>query len=157
MVTAMRRRALLALLLLIVTGCEDFAYTYDYRGTLLKADGTPAAGVSVSVQPSARRSYAYEKVGPSDADVRWVDMLDHWTTTTDTRGRFSGNVNGDSQYTRWLCLPTAPAAAKLQSMYVWVRQPSGWSPIVVPLDEASQKRGYSGGRHIDLPTVTLTE
>jgi hypothetical protein len=152
---AVRRGSLPILLLLIVTGCEDFAYTYDYRGTLLKPDGTPAAGVDVSVQPSARHSYAYEKVGPGDSDVRRVDLLDHWATTTDERGRFSGNVNGDSQYTRWLCLPTAPAAARLQSMYVWVRRPAGWSPIVVPLDEASQARGYSGGRHVDLPAVTL--
>ena len=40
-----------ALLLPCAAGCERFAHQYAYRGTLLHADGTPAAGAKVSVLP----------------------------------------------------------------------------------------------------------
>ena len=134
---------------LILAGCERFAHRYDYRGTLLRSDGTPAAGVEVSVLPW-ERFYFY---GVEDGQPKRLDILDQWATVTDGRGRFAGHVNGGTTYLRWAFLPVA-AAPELPEVFVWVRGPAGWSKTVVPLDAASQARGYPGGRHIDLRPVT---
>jgi hypothetical protein len=136
--------------LLLLAGCERFAHKYDYGGTLLHTDGTPAAGEKVSVLPW-ERFYRYEFEA---GQPKRIDELDEWATVTDQQGRFSGSVNGETTYLQWLCLPVAPAP-RLTEIYVWVHDASDWSKITVPLGKGSQERDYSGGRHLELPPLTM--
>ena len=80
--------------------------------------------------------------------------MDDLATVTDRHGRFSGRGNGPTTYVQWLSLPRAPAPA-LSRVNVWVHDGSGWSPVTVPLTKAWQSRGFPGGRHVDLPAVTV--
>jgi hypothetical protein len=133
---------------LVLGGCESMAYHYDYQGVLFIADKTPAVGVKVSVQASVELSQWIKNAPRSDL----LDGQD--STFTDEEGRFNGVVNGDGTYTQWLSIPVR-AAPKLNGIYVWIFRQSEWSPIYVPLTDAAQTRGYSGGRHVDLPTIVL--
>jgi len=144
------RTLLLAILLLLIAGCGDTnAFHYDYQGTLLEADGRPAAGVKI---------YVRESVAPERSDEDRWEFWTWWGTTTDQQGRFQGifnNARGETYY-KWLSLvPIPPPAKRLDAVCVMANRHCEWIPILVPLNTASQKRGYEGGRHLDLPPATL--
>src|SRR4051794_23209460 len=105
----------LMLLCVAITGCERFAYHYDYRGALTHPDGTPAAGVRLSVQPPGGH-YADDHPALLAAGAPrgyGAEQLERWAVTTDARGHFAGRVNGDTSL-QWLgCLFPAPAAPAL--------------------------------------------
>jgi len=65
------------------------------------------------------------------------------------------NARGETYY-KWLSLvPIPPPAKRLDAVCVMANRHCEWIPILVPLNTASQKRGYEGGRHLDLPPATL--
>ena len=133
--------ALLMFAAACLVGCEHFVHEYDCRGTVLKADGSPAGCVVVHM----------DTAGPP-RDAWWDGDILH-TAVTDPDGHFRAFCVGDI-YTQWALCPT-PDAPKLPQIFLWFKTQRGWSALRVPLTDDQQSYRTAGGREVKLPPVTL--
>lgn len=147
---------LIPLMLSTLVGCEDHSFHYDYAGRLLTPDGSAAANVQLYVID--REGLEFVHGHHPEYNYSEEEHWKYWGTRTDQDGRFQAWFNFGGTYTKWFdTFPSIPPAKQLDTVYVVVRRGEEWVPILVTLDEKSQAHGSDGGRHIDLPPVTITE
>lgn len=135
-----------------VLGCgESRPYYYQYSGTLLKSDGSPAAGAKLFVTDAeGLRQHQTD-------DSRWNGWR-YSGADISAGGQFTGLFNSSEEAPyRWLdLLPIPRPARKLDGVYVFYSlRHCEWESVFVRLDEKAQAHGFPGGRELDLNTIVL--
>jgi hypothetical protein len=139
-VSHMMKRCCLLLGLFLLVGCQAQP-DYTFSGRLLKADGSPASGVSVVVTPASAALTGQPK---------------GTVLTTDDGGGFTGSFPNDMDSADWVQLPVK-SMPPLAGVYLWVYDRYNWKPIPVSIDPMSERQRCPGGQRMVLPTVSLPQ
>lgn len=122
---------------------ESFAVrdSNDFRGTLVRSDGSPADNVPVFVSPD---DYDVARMGAADG-----------LAVTRSDGEFEGDFQWGSRLAFWGMLePRVP----IKEVYIRIYQsPHRWLTIKVALSPEIQKRSTERGGLILLGRVTVPE
>ncbi len=141
------RCIILLSLMLLLSGCEKFAFDYICRGQLRHVTGEPFAGAVVHVDTRGDRRKG------STSGVYWWEITGD-AAQADARGRFTAHCTGDL-YTISPLQWKGPPAPSLSRVYVWVRLRDDWLPFPVELDHASEARAGPGYRELLLPQIAV--
>lgn len=126
--------------LVAFAGCQS-SPDYTFSGRLLKADGSPASGMSVVVTPASAAL-----TGEPEGTV----------LTTDEGGGFSGSFANDMDNFGRIRVPLTQMPP-LAGVYLWVYDRYSWKPIPVSMDPVAERQRCPGGEQLVLPSVRLPQ
>jgi hypothetical protein len=145
---------MICVLVLLAAGCDFHSFHYDASGRLLYSTGAPASGVTVVLDGPSPWDTEPPELGDFERQMPH-EYVREMKAETDSDGRFHARFVAGKLYSTMSCTP--PPGQELPEVYVWANYQRQWWPIIVPIDSRMQQRAYPGGRHIDLPDVSLPQ